>query len=86
MTCQQITKEGWILPDQKDVTGCDAASRPTERQACNMGECSAEYHWRPDVWSEVHCCIVLSCIIGVCTDTYVISQSVLEKKYLCIAN
>ena len=68
--CKQITKEGWILPDQSEAAACDAASRPTQRQACNYGDCSAEYHWKTDSWGEVRIVPVAIAIVILiqCTD------------------
>ena len=61
--CKQITKEGWILPDQGEVAACNAASRPIQRQACNHGDCSAEYHWKTDSWGEVRIVPIVIVII-----------------------
>ena len=61
--CKPVTKEGWILPDQSEAAACDAASRPTDRQACNHGDCSAEYHWKTDSWGEVRTVLVVIAIV-----------------------
>ncbi|KAK2145749.1 hypothetical protein LSH36_660g05029 [Paralvinella palmiformis] len=49
VTCQQLSKEGWLLPLQ--VTGCNQTVKPIAEQLCNIGECGAVHRWHVTSWS-----------------------------------
>ena len=52
ITCQAVTKEGWILPGEVHY-GCRPEERPRQTRMCSYGDCSALEHWSVGRWSNV---------------------------------